>query len=220
MAEQSVLALLQNNVLTSTSDFETFHCFETREKKKKFLSGCLGYQKYWTPSCIFGGIRNSESPVLFGGSEFLNTFLCCLGDQKFWITCVVWGIRNSESPVLFGDQKFWILPCVVWGGQKFWISCVFWGSEFLNPLLCPWGIRNSESPVLLGGSEILNPLLCSWGIRNSESSPVLFGGSEILNLWVFACVPWRSKVRIFVRFLWGTSRDKKFRKSFSCLNLK
>ena len=146
-------------------------------KKMKFLSGCLGYQKFWFHSytlrgsemlktflyCIFVyGIRNSvSSPLLFGESEILTPLLCCLGDQKFWISCVVW---QSEvlNPLLYclGNQKFWILSCVGWGGQKFWIlSCV------------NWGIRNSESPVLFGGqkfwilscvvwgSEILNPLL-------------------------------------------------------------
>ena len=193
-------ALLQNHVLTSTSDFETFHCFETREKKKKFLSGCLGYQKYWTPSCIFWGIRNSESPVLFGGSEFLNTFLCCLGDQKFWITCVVWGIRNSESPVLFGDQKFWILPCVVWGvrnsespvflgDQNFWIlSCVLGGSETLN-LLCYLGDQKFWIlSCVLGGSEILNPLLCCLGGQKFwiyEFSPVFLGDQKLESSSVF-----------------------------------
>ena len=159
--EQSVLAPLQNNVLTSTSDFETFHCFETREKKMmKFLSGCLGYQKYWTPSCIiwgiriseyfpvFWGIRNSESPVLFGGSEILN-HLCCLG------------IRNSESsPVLFG------------------------GSEILN-LLCFLAIRISESsPVFLGDQKLWISCV-AWGIRNSESSPVFLGNQKF---WILSCV--------------------------------
>ena len=82
MAEQFVLAPLQNNVLTSTSDFETFHCFETREKKNEVSLRLFGLSEILSPSCIIWGIRNSESPVLFGGTEFLN-HLCCLGDQKF-----------------------------------------------------------------------------------------------------------------------------------------
>ena len=150
--EQSVLAPLQNNVLTSTSDFETFHCFETREKKMmKFLSGCLGYQKYWTPSCNIWGIRNSESPVLFGGSEFLNTFLCfggseilnhlyCLGDQKFWITWVVWGSEILNPPLCcLGGQKFWIYEFspVFLGDQKLESSSVFYGE--------PLGTRNFKN---------------------------------------------------------------------------
>ena len=165
-------------------------------------------KKWWSFSQVVWVIRNIEHlPVLFVGSEILNPLYCLgdqnfwilscvLGDQKFWITCIVWGIRNSESsPVLFG------------------------GSEILN-LLCFLAIRISESsPVFLGDQKLWISCV-AWGIRNSESSPVLLGGSETLNLWVFACVPWRSKVRIFVRLLLGTSRDKKFRKSFSCLNLK
>ena len=191
-------------------------------------------KKWWSFFQVVWVIRNIEHlPVIFGGSEILNPLYCLgdqnfwilscvLGDQKFWITCIVWGIRNSESPELFGDQKFWILPCVVWGvrnskssvffgDQNFWIlSCVLGGSETLNLLCCLGDQKFRILSCVLGGSEILNPLLCCGG----------GGGAEILNLWVFACVPWRSKVRIFVRFLWGTSRDKKFQKSFSCLNLK
>ena len=183
IVEQSVLALLQNHLVTPTSDFKAFHCFETREKNMKFQSRVvwvirnsdsiiisLGVPKYWKPSCIV---------FLFRGSEILYPLLCCLGNQKFWIlSCVVWRseilnpllcclrVRNSESsPVLFGGSEILNLLCclgvrnsesspVLFGGQKFWIlSCVVWGSE------------------------ILNPLLCSWGMRNSESSPVLFGGS-------------------------------------------
>ena len=95
----------------------------------------LGDQKFWTSPVLFGGseflnillcswgIRNSESPVLFGGVRNSESSPVFLGDQKLWISCVVWGVRNSESPVLFGDQKFWIL------------SCGFRGSEILNPLL-------------------------------------------------------------------------------------
>ena len=128
--EQSVLALLQNHVLTPTSNFETFHCFETREKNIKFLSGCLGYQEFWFHNSIF------------------------LGVQKYWIpSCIVWEIRNSEcSSVFLGDQKFWILSCVIWGIRNSESPVLFWGSEILNPLLCYWGIRNSESsPVLFWG---------------------------------------------------------------------
>ena len=118
----------------------------------------LGVLKYWKPSGIV---------FLFRGSEILYPLLCCLGDQKFWISCVVW---ESEilNPVLYclGDQKFWILSCVVWG------------SEILNPLLCFLGVRNSESsPVLIGGSEILNPECCL-GVRNSESPSVLLGDQK------------------------------------------
>ena len=134
IVEQSVLALLQNHVLTPTSNFETFHCFETREKNIKFLSGCLGYQEFWFHnSNILRGseilntllycLGNQKFWMLFcvlGGSEILNPLLCYLGDQKFWISCVVLGIRNSESsPVLLGDQKLWILSCVILGDQKF-----------------------------------------------------------------------------------------------------
>ena len=141
----------------------------------------LGVLKYWKPSCIV---------FLFRGSEILYPLLCCLGDQKFWISCVVWeseilnllcclGIRNSESsPVLFGGSETLnpLLCCL--GDQKFWIlSCVVWGSEILNPLLCFLGDQKFWIPSVVWGSEILNPLLCCWGIRNSESSPVLFGGS-------------------------------------------
>ena len=64
--EQSVLALLQNHVLTPTSDFEAFHWFETREKNKKFLSGCLGYHKFWFHNYILRG------------SEILKTFPYCI----------------------------------------------------------------------------------------------------------------------------------------------
>ena len=132
--EQSVLALLQSHALTPTSDFETFHCFETREKNMKFLSGCLGYQKFWFHHyilrdsyilktflyCIFDwGIRNSESSsvcvcVFFfvgcgGRSEILN-LKCCLG------------VRNSEySPLFLEDQKFWILSRIAW--NNFIIPC-------------------------------------------------------------------------------------------------
>ena len=163
-------------------------------KKIKFLSGCLGDQKFWLHNytlrgsemlktflyCIFlYGIRNSvSSPLLFGESEILTPLLCCLGDQKFWISCVVW-----QSEVLNP-----LLCCL--GDQKFWISWAVWQSEVLNPLLCClgnqkfwilfcviWGIRNSESSVLL------NPLLC-WlgggGGKNYESSPALIGGSAPL----------------------------------------
>ena len=161
-------------------------------KKIKFLSGCLGDQKFWLHNytlrgsemlktflyCIFlYGIRNSvSSPLLFGESEILTPLLCCLGDQKFSISCVVW-----QSEVLNP-----LLCCL--GDQKFWISWAVWQSEVLNPLLCClgnqkfwilfcviWGIRNSESSVLL------NPLLC-WlgGGKNSESSPALIGGSAPL----------------------------------------
>ena len=56
----------QNHVLTPTSDFEAFHCFETREKNMKFLSGCLGYQKFWFHNYILRG------------SEILKTFLYCI----------------------------------------------------------------------------------------------------------------------------------------------
>ena len=141
-------------------------------KKIKFLSGCLGDQKFW--------LHN----YTLRGSEMLKTFLYCIflyWDQKFWIlSCVVWGIRNSESPVLFGNQKFWILSCVVWGIRNSESpSVLFGGSEILNllcclgvvnPLLC-WlggGGKNSESsPALIGGSAPL----CCLGVRNSESSP-------------------------------------------------
>ena len=167
----------------------------------KFLSGCLGYQKFWYHEYI----------LIIRGSEILNTFLYCL-----WI-------KNLESSALFG------------------------GSEILN-LLCFLGVRNSESsPVLFGGSEILNFLCCfgvrncesppvflsgiSWGIRHSDSTPVVFGRSEILNALLCFCRGWDlvmnfrlyslgiKKYRILVLFLWATSRDKKLRKSFSCLNL-
>ena len=156
-------------------------------KKIKFLSGCLGDQKFWLHNytlrgsemlktflyCIFlYGIRNSvSSPLLFGESEILTPLLCCLGDQKFWISCVVW-----QSEVLNP-----LLCCL--GDQKFWISWVVWQSEVLNPLLCClgnqkfwilfcviWGIRNSESSVLFGGPE---------------SSPVLFGGQKF---WILSSV--------------------------------
>ena len=82
-------------------------------------------QKYWIPSCIVWGIRNSECSSVF------------LGDQKFWIlSCVIWGIRNSESPVLFWGSEILNLLCCL-GDQKLWIlSCVLGGSEVLNPLLC------------------------------------------------------------------------------------
>ena len=178
--EQSVLALLQNHVLTPTSNFETFHCFETREKNIKFLSGCLGYQEFWFHNSIFLGVRNIEYPpvlfgeseilnallcswgirnsesslVLFGGSEILN-LLCCFGDQKFWISCVVWGIRNSESsPVFWGDQKFWILSCAVLGIRNSESSPVFWGDQKFWILSCVvWGIRNSESSPLFWGDQ-------------------------------------------------------------------
>ena len=53
MVEQSVLALLQNHLVTPTSDFEAFHCFETREKNMKFQS-----QVVWV-------IRNSDSIIIF-----------------------------------------------------------------------------------------------------------------------------------------------------------
>ena len=160
-------------------------------KKIKFLSGCLGDQKFWLHNytlrgsemlktflhCIFlYGIRNSvSSPLLFGESEILTPLLCCLGDQKFWISCVVW-----QSEVLNP-----LLCCL--GDQKFWISWVVWQSEVLNPLLCClgnqkfwilfcviWGIRNSESSVLFGGPE---------------SSPVLVGGGG-QKFWILSCVNW------------------------------
>ena len=214
--EQSVLALLQNHVLTPTSNFETFHCFETREKNIKFLSGCLGYQEFWFHNSIFVGVRNIEYPpvlfgeseilnallcswgirnsesslVLFGGSEILN-LLCCFGDQKFWISCVVWGIRNSESsPVLFGGSET-LNPLLCFGGIRSSESSpvLFGGSEILSPLLCFGGIRSSKSsPVLFGGSEILNPLLCCLGIRNSESSPVLFLGDQKFWISLLCCL--------------------------------
>ena len=237
--EQSVLALLQNHVLTPTSNFETFHCFETREKNIKFLSGCLGYQEFWFHNSIFLGVRNIEYPpvlfweseilnallcswgirnsesslVLFGGSEILN-LLCCFGDQKFWISCVVWGIRNSESsPVLFGGSET-LNPLLCFGGIRSSESSpvLFWGSEILNRLLCFGGIRSSESsPVLFGGSEILSPLLCFGGIRSSKSSPVLFGGSEILNP-LLCCLGIRNSESSPVLFL----GDQKFWISLLC----
>ena len=132
-------------------------------KKIKFLSGCLGDQKFWLHNytlrgsemlktflyCIFlYGIRNSvSSPLLFGESEILTPLLCCLGDQKFWISCVVW---QSEvlNPLLccLGNQKFWILFCVIWGIRNSESSVLFGGPE--------------SSPVLVGGgAKILNPLL-------------------------------------------------------------
>ena len=78
---------------------------------------CLGNQKFWILPCVFLGIRNSESPVLFW-------------NQKFWIlSWVVWGIRNSESPVLFENQKFWILSCVVWGIRNSEPSPVLFGGS-------------------------------------------------------------------------------------------
>ena len=162
--------MLRNHLLTSrTSDFETFHFFETSEKNMKFLSGCLGYQKFWYHEyiliirgseilnsflyCLW--IKNLESSALFGGSEILNLLcflgseilnplLCCLGDQKFWISYVVLG-SEILNPLLcyLEDQKLWILSCVFvrdfLGNQKFWFhSCVV------------WEIRNFEcSPVFL-----------------------------------------------------------------------
>ena len=166
-------------------------------KKIKFLSGCLGDQKFWLHNytlrgsemlktflyCIFlYGIRNSvSSPLLFGESEILTPLLCCLGDQKFWISCVVW-----QSEVLNP-----LLCCL--GDQKFWISWVVWQSEVLNPLLCClgnqkfwilfcviWGIRNSESSVLFGGPESSPVLVGGGGGKNSETSPALIGGSAPL----------------------------------------
>ena len=127
----------------------------------------LGVPKYWKPSCIV---------FLFRGLGILYPLLCCMGDQKFWISCLVW---ESEilNPLLccLRDQKCWM------------------------------GVRNSESsPVLIGGSEILNPLLCclrdqkfwifcvNWGIKNPESSLVLFGGQKF---WIF-CVAWEAEILI------------------------
>ena len=139
-------------------------------KKIKFLSGCLGDQKFWLHNytlrgsemlktflyCIFlYGIRNSvSSPVLFGGSEILN-LLCCLA------------IRSSESsPVLFG------------------------GSEILNLLSC-LAIRSSESsPVLSGESEILNPLLCYLGDQKFWIFCVVWGS------WILSCVGWGGGAKI------------------------
>ena len=140
----------------------------------------LRVQKFWKSSCIvflfkgirksvspllFLGIRNSGSfPVLFGGSEILN-ILCCLGDQKFWISCVVLGVKNSESsPVLFGGSKILNLPCCL-------------------------GVRNSEfPPVLFGGSEILNLHYCL-GVRNSESSPLFLGDQKF---WILSRIAWKN----------------------------
>ena len=109
----------------------------------------FGDQKFCILSRGVWGIRNSGSPVLFGGSEILYPLPWCVGDQKFWISCVVWGIRNSvSSPVVCGGSEILDLLCCL-GDQKFCIlSCGV------------WGIRNSETPVLFEGSEILNPLLC------------------------------------------------------------
>ena len=130
-------------------------------KKIKFLSGCLGDQRFWLHNytlrgsemlktflyCIFlYGIRNSvSSPLLFGESEILTPLLCCLGDQKFSISCVVW-----QSEVLNP-----LLCCL--GDQKFWISWAVWQSEVLNPLLC-----------CLGNQKFWILFCVIWGIRNSE----------------------------------------------------
>ena len=167
-------------------------------------------------------LASESSPVLFGGSEILNP-LCCLGDQNFWILSCVLGGSEILNPLLccLGGQKFWILSCVLGGseilnprlcclgGQKFWISCV-------------WGIRITKySPVFLGDQKFWISCVV-WGIRNSESSPVLFRGQKFwIYMYEFSPVfLGHQKVRILARFLWGTSRDKKFRKSFNCLNLK
>ena len=176
----------------------------------------LGVLKYWKPSCIV---------FLFRGSEILYPLLCCLGDQKFWISCVVWeseilnllcclGIRNSESsPVLFGGSETLnpLLCCL--GDQKFWIlSCVVWGSEILNPLLCFLGIRNSESsPVLIGGSEILNPECCL-GVRNSESPSVLLGDQKFR---ILSRVVWGIFRKLLGRILWSLANRETFPMSFN-----
>ena len=129
------------------------------------LSCVLGDQKFWI-TCIVWGIRNSESPELFG-------------DQKFWILpCVVWGVRNSKSSVFFGDQNFWIL------------SCVLGGSETLNLLCCLGDQKFRILSCVLGGSEILNPLLCCWGGGGQkfwiyEFSPVFLGDQKLESSSVF-----------------------------------
>ena len=189
------LTLLQNHELTSTSDFETFHCFGTTEKNvSEFLWSCLGYQKFCFHDCILGG---SLISCVVGGSQILNPLQCYLGDQKFLIlSCVVWGTESeilTPLPCCLGVQKFWLLSFVVREIRNSESSPVlFRGSEIVAPLLCclgdqkfwilfcvVWGIRNSESsPVFLGdqkfwilcvgGSEILNPLLCCLGEQISE----------------------------------------------------
>lgn len=162
-----------------------------------------------------------SSPVFLGGSEIPN-LLFVLGE----------GGRNSEfSPVVFlGGVEM---------GNLLLFSCG--GSEILNPLLRFWGIflcvcvcvcksrffggrgegvgvkirtprlrflfwgggrgksRNSEpSPVFTEESEILNPLLCSLGNQNFWNFCVLGGGSEVFSYLSFT--------------MWGTCRDKKFRR--------
>ena len=80
---------------------------------------CLGDQKFCILSRGVWGIRNSGSPVLFGGSEILYPLPWCVGDQKFWISCVVWGIKNSvSSPVVCGGSEILKLLCCL-RDQKF-----------------------------------------------------------------------------------------------------
>ena len=95
--------------------------------------------------------------------------------------------------------------------------------KILNPLLAcvVWGTRNCESSLVF------------LGIRNSESTRVLFGRSAILDALLFFCKGWhllmncrlcslRIKKLESLPVFYGepSSRDKKFRQSFSCLNLK
>ena len=162
--------MLQNHVLTSrTSDFETFHYSETREKNMKFLSGCLGYQKFWYHEYILiirGSIPSCWIPsCIVCGSKILN-LLRCLGDQNFWLSHVFWGSEILNP----------LLCCL--GAQKFWISCVVLGSEILNPLLCYLEDQKLWIPssVFVGnflGNQTFWFHSCGvWEIRNFECSPV------------------------------------------------
>ena len=161
--------MLQNHVLTSrTSDFETFHYSETREKNMKFLSGCLGYQKFWYHEYI----------LIIRGSEILNTFLYCL-----WI-------KNLESAALFGGSEILNLLCFFGVRNSESSPVLFGGSEILN-FLCCFGVRNSESsPVLLGGSESVNPLqfFCRGFLGESDILIPLLWCLGDQKFWMLSCV--------------------------------
>ena len=114
---------------------------------------------------------------------------------------------TSDSWLLLTQRNKYIsLSIRLFGWSEILIPLrtMFLGVQKFGILFHVWEIRNSEAcPVYFGGSEFLNPLLCS--CRGSEIfSPLL-------------CSLRDQKVWIVSRSSWGTSRDKKFRKSFGFL---